>query len=283
MLQENQEDLLEDQRALQLRVEDAVPGDGHGSDNESSPEFNSDCNGESVSTNSDDVVVRLISTASSESQEQKDRLENEVWERKEANQALQGLLEKSDLFSDSFHILECYHVAKKTNETLIIYSFFLSLVLSFSCGISAYGRGDIADHDLPANAVCDDSSTCLSVPAHRHFNARVATYVLLEPSLVDEVPQGIDVGFLARHSQDRGLLESLGVDVESPNSSLPEAAPLEPSLVDIVPQGIDVGFLARHSQDRALLESLGVNVESPNSSLPDAVPYMASIYKLCST
>ena len=90
-----------------------------------------------------------------------------------------------------------------------------------SFGISAISRGDIPD--LPGmNAVCDDSSTRLSMPAYRHFNTGVVTNVPLEPSLVDVV-QGIDAGFLARHSQDPHLCESPQANVE--NALLLEAGP----------------------------------------------------------
>ncbi|XP_020624967.1 uncharacterized protein LOC110062415 isoform X3 [Orbicella faveolata] len=186
-LQENQGhegDALEGQRALQFnRIEDAVPGDGHGveSDNESNPESESECNVDPLSANSDNVVLRLITTAAPESQKQIDRLENALRELKKENQTLQDLLEKTN------------------------------------------NRGDRAN--LPGvDAVCDDSTTRLSVPAIRHFNAGVAANVPPEPSLVDIV-QGIHPGFLTRHSQDRDLCEIPQANVESHNSSLPEAGP----------------------------------------------------------
>lgn len=122
---------------------------------------------------------------------------------------------------------------------LLLLFFFFSFFLSLSCGNSENGKGDMAV--LPAmNAVCDDTSTRLpdlfyeeeSVPAYRHYDGGVATNVPQEPSLVDVVPQeiaeslvaGIDIAFLARNSQDRGVLESLQASVESQNSSLSEAA-----------------------------------------------------------
>lgn len=105
------------------------------------------------------------------------------------------------------------------DKTLTFNFFFLSL----SCGISANNRGDRAN--LPGvDAVCDDSSTRLSVPAIRHFNAGVPANVPPEPSLVDMV-QGIHPGFLTRHSQDRDLCEIPQANVESHNSLLPEAGP----------------------------------------------------------
>ena len=106
--------------------------------------------------------------------------------------------------------------------------FFSFLSLSF--GISAISRGDIPD--LPGmNAVCDESSTPLSVPAYRHFNTGVATNVPLEPSLVDVV-QGIDAGFLARHSQDPHLCGSPQANVE--NTSLPEAGSNVVSIIILI-------------------------------------------------
>ena len=81
--------------------------------------------------------------------------------------------------------------------------------------------------DLPGmHAVCDDSSTRLSVPAYRHSNTGVVTHVPLEPSLVDEV-QGIDAIFLARHSQDPVLCES-------PQANVPEARPNMASIIILV-------------------------------------------------
>jgi len=97
--------VLKDQGALQLKgMKDAVPGDGHGvdSDNESSSESESERSEESLSSSSDNSVLSLISTASSGFQKKIERLENTLREiKKKADQTLQALLEKSNLFSDS--------------------------------------------------------------------------------------------------------------------------------------------------------------------------------------
>lgn len=203
MLQENQGqegNLLEDQGALQTEsIEDAEP-----SNNESDPESESTGNKEDLSaTVSDDAVLRLIATAAPECQDQIEHLENAAQELKKENETLQALLEKGNFFGD-FMIFAHSVVLQKAQMRLLfcVFSSFLSLF----CGISASSRSDMAD--LPGtNAVCDDSSTCLSVPAYRHFNTGVVTHVPLEPSQVDEV-QGIDAVFLARHAQDPDLCES---------------------------------------------------------------------------
>lgn len=194
-------DPLEDQGVLQLkRIQEGVPGDGVDSDNESNPESESESNGGALSARSDDAVLSLIATAAPESQEQINRLEKALQELKGKKQTLQADLKKSNFFSD---IIFIYSGMLPCCMRLLL--FFISFFLSLSCGNSEYGRGDMAV--LPAACV----------PAYRHCDAGVPTNV---PPLV----AGIDVGFLARHSLDRGLLESLQANVESQNSSLPEAA-----------------------------------------------------------
>ena len=79
--------------------------------------------------------------------------------------------------------------------------------LSLSCGISVSRRGDMADLPSMEAVWSDDSSTThLSVPVYKDFNTGVVTNVPPESSLLDEVHvQGIDAGFLARHTEDRDL------------------------------------------------------------------------------
>jgi len=134
-LQENQGhegDALEGQRALQFnRIEDAVPGDGHGveSDNESNPESESECNVDPLSANSDNVVLRLITTAAPESQKQIDRLENALRELKKENQTLQDLLEKSNRFSDSLWFLDILDISMLQKDETLIFNLFSFLCL----------------------------------------------------------------------------------------------------------------------------------------------------------